>query len=283
LNEKARVGTEENQDIIKFVDVGKVYTNGCQALEDLSFGIRKGQIFCLLGPNGAGKTTTFDILTKKTRVTSGQVSIQQQEKLTTGICLQSDTLWTGLTVRQHLRIYSLMKGLCKADALEGIEYLMSKLGLKEHAEKRVKQLSGGTKRKLSVALALLGGPDLVVLDEATTGVDPIARNQIWELLKTLSEKKKTTVLISTHYMEDAELVADKLGILINGTLESVGSISELRKRYEEYSVIIKGIEDDSVDYLKDMIKNIIPKAQVDPTANQSKALTFKVIFLCEFE
>jgi len=114
------------------------------------------------------------------------------------------------------------------------------------------------------------------LDEATTGVDPIARNQIWELLKTLSEKKKTTVLISTHYMEDAELVADKLGILINGTLESVGSISELRKRYEEYSVIIKGIEDDSVDYLKDMIKNIIPKAQVDPTANQSKALTFKV-------
>jgi len=278
-NERNKIKAESNQNLIKFVDVEKVYVNGCHAVEKLSFGIESGQIFCLIGPNGAGKTTTFDILTQKIRASSGQVYIQDQELdkvkkgFTYGLCLQSDTLWTSLTVRQHLRIYSLMKGIKKKEALEAIEYLMNKLGLKEHAEKRVKNLSGGTKRKLSVALALIGGPEIIILDEATTGVDPVGRNQIWELLKLLSEKRKTTVFISTHYMEDAELVADRLGILVSGRLESVGRVSELRKKYEEYSVIIKNIEDDSVEYIEEIVKNIIPKAKA--RINQ-KGLTFKV-------
>jgi len=278
-NEQNRINAEINQDLIKFVDVEKAYMNGCHAVEKLSFGIESGQIFCLIGPNGAGKTTTFDILTQKIRASSGQVYIQGQELdkvkkgFTFGLCLQSDTLWTSLTVRQHLRIYSLMKGLKKKETLEAIEYLINKLGLKEHAEKRVKNLSSGTKRKLSVALALIGGPEIIILDEATTGVDPVGRNQIWELLKLLSEKRKTTVFISTHYMEDAELVADRLGILVSGRLESVGRVAELRKKYEEYSVIIKNIEDDSVEYIKEIVKNIIPKAKA--SINQ-KGLMFKV-------
>jgi len=207
-----------NQDAVKVIQGYRFYPDGWRALWDLNFGVEQGQIFCLLGPNEAGKTSTFDIITRQTAITYGKVCIYGQElkkgvepTYNTGFCLQTDVLWDDLTVEQHFRLYSSFKGLDVQRTNENIEYVSEALGMKKYLGKQVKTLSGGSKRKLSVGLAIIGGPEIIVLDEPTTGVDAIGRSQIWKLLKTLAEKKKSTVLISTHYMEDAELVADKLG------------------------------------------------------------------------
>ena len=217
-NEKSRLISELNRDFIKAIGVQKVFTNGFKALYDLTFGVEKGQIFCLLGPDGAGKTTTFNILTQRISFTSGILKINSQDILTSddslhriGICCQSNALWKFMTVRQHLCIYSYIKGIRQEDIEENIEYLLHVLQLKEHENKSVSSLSGGTKRKLCVGIAVLGAPDIILLDEPTTGVDPFGRNQIWRLLKTIQKNKPTAILLSTHYIEDAELIADKLG------------------------------------------------------------------------
>ena len=216
--EQTRLASESNQDMIKLIGVNKMYPNGFKALRNLNFGVEKGQIFCMLGPNGAGKTTTFNLLTKKTSITSGTIEYQGhefEEKLcpshTIGICPQANTLWAYLTVQEHLRVYAYLKGIPTMEAKETISFLLVALGLEEHSQKKVSQLSGGTKRKLCVALAVIGAPDIILLDEPTTGVDPLGRNQIWNLLKMIERIKPVAIVLSTHYMEDAELVADKLG------------------------------------------------------------------------
>jgi len=216
--EKIRVESSENNDVIKTNRIQKKYSNGTQALCNLTFGVEKGQIFCLLGPNGAGKTTTFNILSKRISKTSGEILIHGQpvskiseSSYTIGVCLQSNTLWNYLTVEQHLRIYAYVKGMERKYINENIRILLSALGLEENANKKVNELSGGSKRKLCAAIAILGGPDVIFLDEVTTGVDAIGRSKIWSLLKDIVKEKENAVILSTHYIEDAEFIADKLG------------------------------------------------------------------------
>ena len=189
-----------------------------KALDDLSFGVERGQIFCLLGPNGAGKTTSFNVITGKLPPTSGK--LQEREKkitsvmdgtFTTGICQQTNTLWNYMTVKQHLQVYADLRGMQNVQAAESIDFLLSTLDLEKHANKKIRQLSGGTKRKLCVALAVIGEPDMILLDEPTTGVDPIGRDQIRTLLKSLANNNSSSVIFSTHSMDDAEYLADKLG------------------------------------------------------------------------
>jgi len=189
-----------------------------KALDDLSFGVERGQIFCLLGPNGAGKTTSFNVITGKLPPTSGK--LQEREKkitsvmdgtFTTGICQQTNTLWNYMTVKQHLQVYADLRGMQNVQAAESIDFLLSTLDLEKHANKKIRQLSGGTKRKLCVALAVIGEPDMILLDEPTTGVDPIGRDQIRTLLKSLAKNNSSSVIFSTHSMDDAEYLADKLG------------------------------------------------------------------------
>jgi len=180
--------------------------------------VEKGQIFCILGPNGAGKTTTFSILSNKRSATAGKIQIHGQDvsklserSYTIGVCLQSNTLWDYLTVEQHPKIYAYAKGMPSSYINENIMILLSALGLEDHKQKRVNQLSGGSKRKLCAAIAILGGPDVIFLDEATTGVDAMGRSMIWKLLKAVAQKKEVAIILSTHYIEDAEFIADKLG------------------------------------------------------------------------
>ena len=216
-NEKTRLVSPENNDFIKCIEVQKIEKDGYKSLCDLSFGIEKGQIFCILGPKGSGKTTAFETISCMTSISSGAILIQgknlsiQNKNYTTGVCLQGNTLWDNMTVEQHFKVYCTMRGLNSDQTQEMIEYLYEALSLKEHATKQISQISGGTKRKLCVALAVIQAPDLILLDEPTTGVDPIGREQIWSLLKRIAQEKKSSIIISTHYFEDAELVADKLG------------------------------------------------------------------------
>ena len=216
-NEKHKLNSYKNTDFIKCIEVQKVHKDGYKSLSDLSFGVEKGQIFCILGPKGSGKTITFEAISCMSSISSGTIQIKGMDlsntnlNYTTGICLQGNTLWDYMIVEQHFKVYCSIRGLDRNQTKEVIEYLYETLSLKEHATKRISQISGGTKRKLCVALAVIRTPDLILLDEPTTGVDPLGREQIWSLLKMIAQKKKSSIVISTHYFEDAELVADKLG------------------------------------------------------------------------
>jgi len=248
-------------------------------LNDLTFGVEQGQIFCMLGPNGAGKSTSFDIIAHKIPRTTGELFYQGEEsvhtRLTCGLTTQSNTLWNFMTIRQHLRVYSYMKGLSKNEANESIEYLLEIFNLKDHADKKIDQLSGGTKRKLSVALSVLKVPDVIFLDEPTTGVDPIGRSQIWRLLKMLMKEKPITVILSTHYIEDAELIADKLGIMVNGGFATIGNMVELRKKYENYLIVIDETELKVLDEIKLAVQSVSSKAIMDQNPER-KGLVFRV-------
>lgn len=268
--------------MIKLSKVNKIYPNGFKALRNLSFGVEKGQIFCILGPNGAGKTTTFDILTEKIPHSSGQVELEgnmiekaENSLASMGVCSQTNSLWESMTIEEHLRIYAQIRGLSEIE--ESVSFLLSALGLEVHAKKQVSQLSGGTKRKLSVALALIGAPDIILLDEPTTGVDPKGRSQIWNLLKAIIKEKPVAILLSTHFIEDAELVADKLGILVNGSLVSVGALPELRKKYEDYFIVIEGAAEETESEIEKIVKTLLPKAIIDKNPDQS-GLVFRVFF-----
>jgi len=284
LKEKLRLADSANQDVIKIIRGYKFHSNDCCALADVSFGVEKGQIFCLLGSSEAGKTSVFDIIKTKSSLTYGKAYIYGQEispkaksMYTLGFCLQSDALWDDFTVEEHFRIYGCMKGMPSKNIDEATAYFTEALGIKKYLKMPVNTLSGGTKRKLSVALAIFDRPDIIVLDEPTTGVDAVGRSQIWNLLKTLAEKKGSTVLISTHYMEDAELVADKLGILVNGSLVSIGNIADIRSSYQEYFLIVEEVSQGFKEILVSSLKKIIPEVSLDTTSDE-KRMIFKVSF-----
>jgi len=216
--ELQRLISRNNKDVIKVMELEKVYKNGKKALDNVSFGVEQGQIFCLLGINGAGKTTCFDVLTNNIPKTTGDVEIQGQElpdfyknSSQVGVCAQTNTLWPNLTLRQHLLIYSRIKGLKGHEAEEVIQYLLDALQLEACSQQKVSELSMGTQRKLCVALSVIGGPRILFLDEPSTGVDPVGRSQIWDLVKAVSQAKQGATIVTTHYMQEAELIADKLG------------------------------------------------------------------------
>ena len=221
--EQTRIAHSSTTDAIQVITVKKTYSNSLKALDGLTFGAEKNQTFCLLGPNSAGKSTAFGVLTSQIKRTDGDIYLNGKlvpryfsfaDKFDqAGICMQTNTLWDNLTVEQHLKVYAKLKGLSKQDSQDIISFLLRSLYMDGDAHKQAQQLSGGTKRKLCVAIALIATPELVFLDEATTAMDPVARRQVWNLLKAIMKTTQGTTLMTTHYMEEAELVADKIGKL----------------------------------------------------------------------
>jgi len=285
--EKTRVSAEENEDPIKAIDVQKIYPNGFKALDDLTFGVERGQIFCLLGPNGAGKTTAFEILTSKIPKTSGTVKLEGKELSRelyavfneTGICPQSNTLWESLTIEEHLRIYAHIKGLSNTETEEAINYLLEAIGLVEYRDRPAEKLSGGNKRKLCVGISIIGAPKLMFMDEPSTGMDPLARNKLWNLIKNVMKGKRGTMVLTTHYMQEAELVGNKLGMLINGRFAIMGTLGELKKKFGEYTIAVHEIENGfSSMQIEILIQSVLGRSRRH-MAPEEKGIVFKVCFL----
>jgi ABC-2 type transport system ATP-binding protein len=200
-----------------------------EVLQDVSFTVETGEVFALLGPNGAGKTTTVEILEGYRRRDGGEVSVLgadpakagQDFRARIGIVLQSSAVYPLLSVRETLELFA---GYYPHPRRP--EEVIELVGLNEQVDARVRTLSGGQLRRLDLALALVGDPELIFLDEPTTGFDPAARRQAWDTIRGLRELGKS-ILLTTHYMEEAQRLSDRIAILRDGRIALTGSPREL--------------------------------------------------------
>ena len=206
----------------------KAYGN-LEALRGVDFAIEEGEVFGLLGPNGAGKTTTVEILEGYRRRDAGEVRVLGHDperpgadfRERIGVVLQQSQLWPSLTVRETHAIFA---GYYRAP--RDVDEVIALVGLEEKANARVKSLSGGQKRRLDLGIALVGDPDLVFLDEPTTGFDPQARRAAWDMIRSLRSLGKT-VLLTTHYLDEAEQLADRVAVVRDGVIVREGTPAEL--------------------------------------------------------
>jgi ABC-2 type transport system ATP-binding protein len=210
------------------------------AVNDISFTVRKGEVFAFLGVNGAGKTTTVEIIETIRTLTSGKVSLLGMDVTKRkrdivpriGVLPQGFNSFDRITVRETLQYYSRLFS-CRNSDVDGLIELVD---LKEKSKEQFKDLSGGLKQRLGIAVALVNDPEVVFLDEPTTGLDPRARREVWEVLMGLKNKGKT-VFLTTHYMEEAELLADRVAIISKGKIIAMDSPAQLIEDNVNYMVL----------------------------------------------
>lgn len=206
------------------------------AVDGISFDIPQGSFFAFLGPNGAGKSTTIGILASLLEQDSGEVTIfggspgEPGSKRSVGIVFQDPKLDRSLTVRENLETRASLYGLSDADAADSASAVIGITGCSEFADRRYGELSGGQRRRADIARALVHDPELLILDEPTTGLDPKTRRLIWELIEGLNRDKGLTVLLTTHYMEEAA-GADDIVVISGGRIAARGTPQELRDGY----------------------------------------------------
>jgi len=226
------------------------------AVNDLSFNVIKGKIFALLGPNGAGKTTTVEIIDTIRKPTSGKVTLFGMDVTKKkhdivhriGVLPQGFSSFDRITVRETLQYYSRLFSCANTD----IDGLIELVNLKDKTREQYKNLSGGLKQRLGVAIALVNDPEVLFLDEPTTGLDPRSRHEVWNLLLGLKEKGKT-VFLTTHYMEEAEFLADTVAIISKGKIIAMGSPGALIERNANYLVLtLRSVDEKVFDIVREM-------------------------------
>lgn len=240
------------------------------AVDDISFHVKKGEIFAFLGPNGAGKTTTIKMLTTLLNPTKGEMKLNGYDPATEqnavrssfGIVFQDSSLDEELTARENMEIHAVLYKLPKSTRAARIDDLLKFVELWDRRNDQVKKFSGGMKRRLEIARGFLHLPKILFLDEPTLGLDPQTRNLIWEHIKRLNEKENVTVFLTTHIMEEADRMADKVAIIDHGKIIAQGSPGELKnqtksKTLEEAFLSFTGksirIEDaSSMDHMRAM-------------------------------
>ncbi len=219
----------ENQ-VVRARDLVKNYDSQ-KAVDGISFDVARGEAFGLLGPNGAGKSTTMRMIACRSPVTSGSLHVEGYDvqhnardiRRLIGVVPQENNLDPDISVRQNLIVYARYFQMPPADAARRADELLDFTGLNDKINARVEELSGGMKRRLMIARALLHKPRLLVLDEPTTGLDPQVRQEIWSRLEELRRTQNLTILLSTHYMDEAEKLCDRLMIIDKGHIQVEGT------------------------------------------------------------
>jgi ABC-2 type transport system ATP-binding protein len=232
--------------VVTVQEISKRYTpQGPLAVDGVSFAIEQGEIFSLLGPNGAGKTTTIAMLSTLLPPTSGDAwvsghsvrSAPMQVRQSIGVVPQELALYDSLSARENLRFWGEMRGLQGQALADDIQHKLELTGLSERAGDRVNTYSGGMKRRLNLAVGLLGAPPLVLLDEPTVAIDPQSRRHILDWVKSMREGGQT-VLYTTHYMEEAQELSDRIGIMDQGKLIALGTLEELVRLVDARQTLI---------------------------------------------
>lgn len=250
--------------IVEGRDLVKDY-NGLRAVDHVDFSITRTECFGFLGPNGAGKTTVMKMIYCRTPVTHGDVTVNglsvktdpRKIKAVIGVATQDDNLDRDLTVCDNLMVYSRYFDIPSRVARKRITELLSFFDLLDKAETPVDDLSGGMRRKLIVARALVNDPELLILDEPTTGLDPQARRQIWDTIIRLKGQGKTIVL-TTHYMDEAQELCDRIAVMFGGSILEFGSPDELIGRVVGSSVCeVYAPDDEQVNAIRDKVKGSI--------------------------
>jgi ABC-2 type transport system ATP-binding protein len=245
----------QSEYILKVEHLVKKY-KGVVAVDGISFKIRRGEFFSILGPNGAGKTTTVEIIETIRTPTSGRVTLfgmdvfKNKEKIVPriGVLPQGFSSFDKITVRETLQYFSRLFGVKGVD----IDELIRCVDLEDKRNELYRNLSGGLKQRLGVAIALVNDPEVVFLDEPTTGLDPGARREVWSILEGLKKRGKT-IILTTHYMEEAEFLSDRVAIMCNGKIIAIGSPSELIDSYtKSIYLTLRGAEPRVVRILEKM-------------------------------
>ncbi len=207
------------------------------AVDGISFNVEKGEIFAFLGPNGAGKTTTIKMFTTLLQPTSGKILINgfdpvdnsNEVRHSFGIIFQDPSLDDELTAFENLEFHGVLYGIPKKIRRDRIEDLLKVVELEKRRNDLVKEFSGGMKRRLEIARGLLHHPKIIFLDEPTLGLDPQTRNHLWNYIKNMNQKEGITVFFSTHYMEEAERMADRIAVIDNGKIVAEGTAQKLKE------------------------------------------------------
>jgi ABC-2 type transport system ATP-binding protein len=229
--------------VIEVRDLVRTF-DGFIAVDHISFAVEAGRIFAFLGPNGAGKTTTIKMLTTVLAPNSGTIRIAGHDPVREprlvrrafGIVFQDPSLDDELTAYENMELHGVLYGVPRAERKARIAALLNFVELWERRDDYVKRFSGGMKRRLEIARALLHQPQILFLDEPTSGLDPQTRNHIWSFVRSLSREENVTVLFTTHYMDEAERVADEIAIVDHGRIVAEGTIPALKRRTGAHSL-----------------------------------------------
>ncbi|KAI9989277.1 hypothetical protein PInf_019438 [Phytophthora infestans] len=272
-----------NSEVVQIVELEKVYPNGKRAVKRLSFGLQQGECYGFLGVNGAGKTTTMKVLTGDLLPTSGTATIngfdickeRSKARDSIGYCPQFDALIDLLTVREHLELFGRFKGFDTTYRLKKeVDRLLNKLQIQRFADKLAGSLSGGNKRKLSLAIAMIGEPSVLVLDEPSTGVDPFSRRLLWNVILEASVKsRKSTVMLTTHSMEECEALCSKAGIMVDGGLRCFGSIPHLKNRFGDGFLLECKLELPPRHAFSDLVQLVCDHLQIPSTQGDDVPIT----------
>src|SRR6266403_804695 len=223
-----------------------------RAVDEIDFAVSRGETFGLLGPNGAGKSTTMRMIACRTPLTSGELLVEGLDvrsrgrdiRSLIGVVPQENNLDPDLNVLRNLVVYATYYRLPKRRALQRAEELLESIGLSNRADAKIDHLSGGMKRRLMIARALLHEPRLLVLDEPTTGLDPQVRQEIWQKLEELRRLSGVTILLSTHYMEEAEKLCERLVVIDHGKILAAGAPRDLvLSRVSRYALEVRDVGD----------------------------------------
>lgn len=233
---------------VSLQNVHKTY-NKVPVVNDLSFSIQSGEMFGLLGPNGAGKSTTIRMLTTLTQPSQGKIEIEGYDvvrqplavKQNIGVVLQQTSVDIDLTVWENMELHGRLHHIPNPERKRRINQWLDYVELSERRDSLVKTLSGGMKRRLQIARALLHEPKILFLDEPTVGLDPQTRRRIWEIIRDLN-RQGMTMLLTTHYMDEVEYLCDRIGIMDSGKLIELGTLQEFKSRHGE-GLVMKQIDE----------------------------------------
>ena len=246
---RTRLTTLDGVDAIVVEGLEKRYGD-VQALDGVSFRVRAGEVFGLLGPNGAGKSTTVKVLTTLTTPDRGRAEVAGHDvtrepndvRRSIGYVPQSSGVDRDATGRENLMLQGRVQGMGGRRLRERVQHLLDLIGIADAADRVVRGYSGGMKRRLDVALGLVHGPQVLFLDEPTTGLDPEARAAMWEELAVLAREELLTILLTTHYLEEADALTDRLAIVSRGHIVVEGTAEELKESMQGEAVVVELVD-----------------------------------------
>ena len=251
-----------NRPAIEAEQLVREFRKGPRAVDGIDLAVAPGEIYGFLGPNGAGKSTTVLMLTTLLPPTSGRATVGGYDvarqgaevRASIGAALQEAALDAILTGREHLLLQATLQGIPKAERKRRADALLERVGLTEAADRRVGGYSGGMKRRLDLALALVHRPQTLFLDEPTTGLDPQSRSALWEEVARLAHEEGITVFLTTQYLEEADVLADRVGIIDRGRIVAEGSPTQLKAEIGSPSVEVTPVDPGASDRLAALLK-----------------------------